>query len=172
MASEIEAMGQIEKAIAGLEPDEAERVVNWVVAYARTKLGATVPQHGVSATAARSRGDVDPAEAAQQFERIGDLVDAAEPANAPDYALVATYWFQQLQGNEHVTGQQVNDELKDLGHGIANITDAFTSLQERKPAHARQVEKSGSSKQARKRYRLTQAGIRRVQEMIASSEEA
>lgn len=170
MASEIEAMGQIEKAMAGLEPDEAERVVNWIVAYARTKLGATGAQHGGSGGIAHSRGG-DPGEPAQEFERIGDLVDAAEPASAPDYALVATYWFQQLQGSENVTGQQVNDELKDLGHGIANITDAFTSLQERKPAHARQVEKSGSSRQARKRYRLTQAGIRRVHEMIARSEE-
>ncbi len=171
MGKEIDAMSQIEKSMAGLEPDEAQRVVVWMVDYASKKLGADVgPPGGIRREGGGSggRGDDQPRQA---FERIGDLVDAAEPTSGSDYALVATYWFQELQGNENVTGQQVNNELKDLGHGIPNITVAFDTLQGRRPALAQQVEKSGTTRQARKRYRLTQAGIRRVQQMLTAGAE-
>jgi hypothetical protein len=171
MGSEIEAMRQIEKAMVGLEPDEAQRVVVWMVDYASKKLGAEVGPTGTTRSwghGPSGRSDDSPP---QTFERIGDLVDAAEPTSGSEYALVAAYWFQELQGNENVTGQQVNDELKDLGHGISNITDAFDTLQGRRPALARQVEKSGTSRQARKRYRLTQAGINRVHQMLTAGDE-
>jgi hypothetical protein len=170
MTNEIEAMGQIQKAFDGLEPDEVQRVVVWAVDYARTKLGADVagPVNGGGISSDIGAGRL---RQTQQFERVGDLIDRAEPTTGAEYALVATYWFQELQGAENVTGQQVNDELKDLGHGIANITEAFSTLQERRPALARQVEKSGSSRQARKRYRLTQAGIDRVHRMLAAGGE-
>jgi hypothetical protein len=166
VANEIEAMRQIQDALDGLEPDEVERVVVWTADYAAKKLGASVRSPAVG----RGGGSRDHGEPSREFERIGDLMDAAEPGSGSDHALVATYWFQQLQGNENVTGQQVNDELKDLGHGIANITDAFDTLQGRRPALARQVEKSGTARQARKRYRLTQAGIRRVEQMLTAGD--
>jgi len=37
----------------------------------------------------------------------------------------------------------------------------------KRPGLARQVQKTGTSKQARKKYRLTDAGIRQVQKMLA-----
>lgn len=167
LASEIEAMSQIEKALAGLEPDEVQRVVVWMVDYANKRLGAEVARpSGTRRGPGGAARDGD--QPSHSYERIGDLIDAAEPSSGVEYALVATYWFQELQGNENVTGQQVNDQLKDLGHGIPNITDAFNSLQGRRPAFARQVEKSGTSRQARKRYRLTQAGVRRVEQMLTA----
>ena len=62
--------------------------------------------------------------------------------------------------------QEVNNELKDLGHEVSNITVAFTTLQNRKPHLARQVKKTGTSKQARKRYKLTIKGMRKVEQML------
>ena len=56
--------------------------------------------------------------------------------------------------------------MKDLGHGVGNITDALTALKEERPALILQLKKSGTSKQARKTYKLTQEGIRRVQGMM------
>ena len=82
--------------------------------------------------------------------------------------LTATYWFQKIEGTENVTAQQVNNELKNLGSSPSNITEVFTDLIDRKPALVRQVAKSGTSKQARKKYRLTTEGIRSVENKIAA----
>jgi DNA-binding PadR family transcriptional regulator len=53
---------------------------------------------------------------------------------------------------------------------VSNITTALSSLIERKPQLVIQTRKSGNSKQARKRYRLTDAGIRAVERMISGGE--
>jgi hypothetical protein len=46
------------------------------------------------------------------------------------------------------------------------------ALQGRKPALVRQVAKSGRTRQARKKYKLTTAGISAVRAMIARGEDA
>jgi hypothetical protein len=62
--------------------------------------------------------------------------------------------------------QEINAALKNLGHPIGNITSAFDNLKARKPAPVMQLKKSGTSKQARKTYRLTLAGKSAVEAMV------
>ena len=107
----------------------------------------------------------------QTFDRISDLMDAANPASGVDYVLLGSYWFQVVQEAESFTGHQVNSALKDLGHGSSNITTAYNNLKSRKPPLARQIQKSGTSKQARKQYRLTAEGIKVVDRMLAGKVE-
>jgi hypothetical protein len=56
--------------------------------------------------------------------------------------------------------------LKNLGQGLANITNAIDGLRNQKPALVLQLKKSGKSQQARKTYKLTVAGIKAVEVMI------
>jgi len=156
-------MGTIEGALNGLEDEEVQRVLRW--ANDRFGGGAAAPVQRQTAEPFSSNGDTNKTD--KQFERISDLMDAAGPSNGVEHVLVGSYWFQVLQGEESVTGQQVNAELKDLGHPVSNITDSFGSLMKKRPGLARQVQKTGTSKQARKKYRLTDAGIRQVQKMLA-----
>ena len=58
-------------------------------------------------------------------------------------------------------------QLKDLGHSVSNITRAFDSMMSQRPRLVIQVRKSGKTKQARKRYRVSREGIKRVQSMLA-----
>lgn len=90
--------------------------------------------------------------------------------STPLKPLVVGYWFQVLQGEQDLDGFQINKELKHLGHGVSNITTALSSLIDRKPQLVIQTRKSGNSKQARKRYRLTDAGIKAVERMLAGGE--
>lgn len=160
MAGEIDAMKVIDSAMGSLDPEESKRVLRWAV----DKFG----QSAVTLEPERSaqRG-ADPV----AFERISDLMDAALPRSIVDHVLVASYWFQVVQGRENFTGQEVNAALKDLGHPSANITDSYNSLIKRKPPAVRQVQKSGSSKQARKLYRLTNEGVREVARMLRDQHE-
>jgi hypothetical protein len=97
------------------------------------------------------------------------LFDSAAPKTDPERALVGGYWFQSVRDRADFQAQEVNTALKDVGQGIGNITEAFSALQERSPALVRQVAKSGRTRQARKKYKLTTAGTSAVRQMLARS---
>lgn len=84
-------------------------------------------------------------------------------------AIVMGYWFQICSGQPDFGAQEVNTHLKHLGFHVKNITDAFTTAMSRRPALVIQMQKSGNSRQARKTYKLTHAGIQWVRNRIASS---
>jgi hypothetical protein len=163
---EIEAMGAIDKALGGLEPDEQKRVLRWAI----DKFGGVEVALGTAGGEGRSvAGSGNGSEevgGTTEYARIVDLMDAAAPTSTADHVLVASYWFQVVQGKDDFTSQEVNAELKDLGQASKNITDSFSTLMKRKPPAVRQVQKSGSTRQARKKYRVTEPGIRAVQEML------
>ena len=61
---------------------------------------------------------------------------------------------------------RANRELKHLGHNVANVTVALTYLMQQKPALVLQLRKSGSTKQARKTYKVTTAGISAIKDRL------
>lgn len=168
---EIEAMGAIDKALGALDAEEQKRVLRW----ATDKFGGGQVKLTASGTGRMSGADAGNgrpvAGNATEYARISDLMDAANPATTVDHVLAASYWFQVVQGNDDFTSQEVNAELKDLGQASKNITDSFSTLMKRKPPAVRQVQKTGSTRQARKKYRLTEPGIRAVEAMIKSEPE-
>lgn len=163
---EIVAMAKVSAALSELKEEAVARVLRWAVERYGVKavktLGRTQGQTFVNITS-----DTEEASTAGEFQDFPTLFNAASPETDPERALVAGYWFQQVKGAEDLHGQQLNDELKHMGHGVGNITDALSSLIERRPAFVMQTRKTGTSRQARKRYRLTTEGIRSVQQMVA-----
>jgi hypothetical protein len=65
--------------------------------------------------------------------------------------------------------QRVNTLLKHLGLGVGNITRSLESLKSRKPQHVVQLRKSGTARQARKRYKVTAAGRDFVRELTSAN---
>ena len=105
------------------------------------------------------------------YEDVASLYTDASPRTEPERALVVGFWFQVHQGMKDFDSQRVNAELKNMGHGVGNITEAFSRLIERKPQFVIQTRKSGTARQARKLYRVTNEGIKRVQAMIGGQHE-
>ena len=120
-------------------------------------------------------GDIAPIAAlcdvAEEFGGVGDLVHATQAGAGPEHALVVGYWFQVIQGRDSWTGADINSTLKNLRVGLANVTKTLDRLKAKKPALVMQVGKSGRSRQARKSYKLTTAGIQEVRQMLASGSE-
>lgn len=166
---EISAMAAIAEALDKFGEDEGE-VVERVLKWAGSRYGVNIgPARServkLPATATGQRAAAVDAD----FEDIADLYAAANPKTAPDRALVASYWITTGEGQAEFASQDVNRHLKNLGHGVSNITDALSSLTKRKPSLVMQTAKSGKARQARKRYKLTRAGLDAVSTMIASS---
>lgn len=152
-------MQTIASALAALDDETKDRVLKWAAdRYRSTRTGTGVGLR----TDPASSGDPSRVTAGS----LAELYSAVNPQDGPERALVATYWLQQIGGAQDVTAQAVNSELKNLGHGIGNITDALDALRSRTPSLVMQTRKQGTSRQARKLYRLTVAGIRAVEEMI------
>lgn len=171
---EMDAMLAINTALKDLEPDAARRVLRWAAdkfvsedEVFEQPAQRQVPEQQQAPV--QANGAATMSGAPEQFAHIADLVSAADPRTDVDRALVATYWFQICQNEPSVTGQQVNAELRHLGYHVKNITDAYSGLMSRKPQLALQMAKSGTSRQARKKYKLTDAGVKQVRRMIQTA---
>ncbi len=77
--------------------------------------------------------------------------------------VAATY--EARNGSESFTAQQVNGQLKHLGHRVDNITRAIDQLMAQRPAPVVQLKKQGTTRQARKVYKVTETGLRQVERM-------
>jgi len=168
---EIDAMKSVAEALTPLNEDSCGRVLRWAADRFGVKIQSTKtpePEAEEEDNANLHDSAQEEKNTSQQFDEIADLYSATTPSNDPEKALIVGYWFQVVQGQNDFDAGRVNKELKHLGHGVTNITTAMTSLIGRKPALAMQTKKSGSSQQARKKYKLTHEGLRKVQEMIES----
>lgn len=105
------------------------------------------------------------------FEDFASLYDAANPSTESDKALVAGYWLQIIQGTSDWSGFSANKELRNLGHGVENITVALGALIDSTPRLVMQTHKAGKTKQARKKYKVTGERIKRVKQMMAGTAE-
>jgi hypothetical protein len=161
MADEFEAMKKIEETLAALDDGQRTRTLQWVWSRFADGMASSKSasfRTGPSVIGATASGE-------RAYETFAELFDAANPTVERDKALVAAYWVQVCLNQQSFPSQTLNTELKDLGHGVGNITEALTQLKEERPAQILQLKKSGLSKQARKTYKLTQEGIKRVESM-------
>jgi hypothetical protein len=156
---EIAAMAELARTLSPLSPEAKARVLAWACSHFEVTVSPIRDE--------RMRPTRQPAGAPNDFDDAAALFAAANPTTNGDKALVIGYWFQQIEGNKDLDAQQVNTQLKQLGHGIANITGAFNDLMGTMPKLAIQVRKGGATRQARKRYRITTEGLKRVADLLA-----
>ncbi len=159
--AELEAMKKVAEALEDLEPDARARVLNWAADHYAV---SEVKQRSTLVSDEDEFADTGTYEE-QAFDEIGDLFAKTQPRSDAERALVAGYWLQVEQGSSGFGTLEINRELKHLGHGVGNITRAFDALKRTKPQQVIQLRKAGSTKQARKTFKLTDAGVRVVEAM-------
>lgn len=156
---ELDAMKKIAAALEPLDDSARARALQWASSRFRGTNALVV-------SAGLRRGSQVGEIASEAFGSFAELFDAVSPTTEKDKALVAAYWVQTSQNVTSFPSQSLNDLLKDLGHRVGNITEALNQLKGERPALVLQLKKSGTSKQARKTYKLTNEGARRVSAMI------
>ena len=168
---EIEAMKTMAAALEPLDEAARQRALQWVVSRFRTGRAPVDADSGGSI----ETGGTGESDKRSSFDSFAELFEAANPAIDREKALVAAYWAQVCEDQASFAAQTLNTELKHLGHRLGNITEALSALKSERPALVLQLKKSGTSQQARKTYKLTTEGVRRVQTMLrgaaANSEE-
>lgn len=172
--AEFAAMQGVYTTLVSLEVAAQQRVLDYVV----NRLGLAAQSRPHVRTEARAGIAVEPDDQEDDsddvavvnkpsaYGSLAELSDAAQPKSQSDKALVCGYWLQVCQGAENFDAFSVNKELKNLGEGVPNITSALDTLKAQKPALALQLKKAGKSRQARKTYKITVAGVKAVEAMI------
>ena len=166
--SELTAIQTLHTTLEPLDTEARSRIVTYVVDRLEIVL-QIMPEseniHSVCDTSSDKRSTNKEA-VVTTFGTFAELFDAAKPKLNLEKALIAGYWIQVCQNADNFTGQMANSELKHLGCGLSNVTDSISSLRKRNPALVIQIKKSGKSRQARKVYKVTEAGKKVVGSMI------
>jgi hypothetical protein len=164
---ELDAMKKIAEALEPLDDAARARALQWASSRFRPTKGTTwleADARPTDSSAHTASSSVHTASVGP-YTSFAELFDAANPITERDKALVAAFWIQCCENVSSFPSQLLNTLLKDLGHGIGNITEALTALKNEKPALVLQLKKSGTSRQARKTYKLTQEGAKRISAM-------
>ncbi|MDQ0643759.1 hypothetical protein [Microbacterium murale] len=165
---EIKAMGAISSALSPLEPEQQSRVLRWAAdrySVRDIKTGVASTSHFEDTSPPSSVGVP-----IRSYTSIDEIFETGVAKTNAHKALLAAYWFQVVQGNPTFQSFTLNVALKNMGQGIPNITDALGSAEAQKPALIMQTAKTGKSRQARKTYKLTTAGVKAVEAMLAGSD--
>jgi hypothetical protein len=162
---ELDAMKKIAAALDPLDDAARARALQWALSRFRNSKGVTALEPALGGATIENE-----APTSGGYDSFAELFDAANPVTERDKALVAAYWSQVCEGVSAFPAQILNTLLKDLGHGIGNITEALTALKNEKPALVLQLKKGGTSRQARKTYKLTAEGAKRVVSMTKAAE--
>ena len=99
---------------------------------------------------------------------LASLLARWTPTTMSDKALLGAYYLSRARGEETVTSQSINTELKRNGLAISNITRAIEANMRPDRPLMMQDGKKGSTKQARKQYRVTPAGVEAVERKLRS----
>jgi len=167
--AELEVMGTVHSALMKLADNEArQRVLDWVASKLSLSVHRAKTEEKVAASPdAQQSGAVN----LSSFDTMADLFAALSPERDKEKALLAAAFLQGKSGETELTGHEINVELKHLGHGLNNVTDAINQLMARSPKLMMQVRKEGKTQQAKKKYKVTVEGFRYVQQMLNPSGE-
>lgn len=164
---ELRAMITVYEALKDLDDEAKIRVIEWV--SGRFELEDSERLHpeedqGPEETRFEEKGLMD-------FGSVADAFAKANPKNTADKALVVAAYLQASKGGADISGREINKELTQIGHGVHNITRAVEPLIKNKPQFLIQTRKEGKTKQAQKKYRVTNEGFTFVKRLINRVEE-
>lgn len=170
-AQEFSAIQRVHEALQPLDDEARARVLTYITSLLGINMKVAGGRVGSASSGNDDEGDDESndegaAKGAPTYSTFAELYAAASPKSNGEKALVVGYWLQVCQGGESFTAQAANKELTHLGHKVANITDAIDSVKNQKPMLMLQLKKSGNSRQARKLYKVSHEGVKRVEEMI------
>ncbi len=174
-SSDTDAMQKIQDILNPLEDRARRRVVDWLVDWLADYFDIQLRYAEVNSnkTSKERVNDDKQSEACKvlqessRFSTFSELHANIAPTSNLDKALIAGYWIQEYEGEGNFTAAAANKALNHLGHKVLNITSALDLLKKKKPALVIQIKKSGSGQKARKIYKVSDAGMKKVQGMIS-----
>jgi hypothetical protein len=93
-----------------------------------------------------------------QFDSIEELFLVSDVKKVSQRILLAAAYIQEKGNLTEVSSLDINKELKKLGYGVTNITTLINGLTKRRLMDV--TKKEGSTKQARRKFKVTPEGFK------------
>jgi hypothetical protein len=166
---EIEAIVKSYEVIKDLDSASKRRVISWLVN--KFDLSGELPamKSGVSRNITQAGPGLSAIELPEDltgFETAEELYNQIATKTEPEKVLVVAAYLQEKLDLQELGGRRINTELKRMNQGVKNITAAISSLTKKKPALMSQNKKEGASPQAKKKYHVTEEGVKKVNEAL------
>jgi predicted transcriptional regulator len=162
-------LDEINTAIAGYDPvlKEKARDILLQAAFGRN-LSALTPNAGEETDDGTGRTpDGVPAKSSTRPDQsFANLLRRWHPERASEKALLGAYFLARVENISPITSQAINSVLKQNELSVSNITRAIETNLHATPPLIEQVRKLGTTRQARKEYRLTPEGARLVEQRL------
>ena len=107
----------------------------------------------------------------KRYKTIENLFLGANVTTVASRILLAAAYLQEKLNYKEVSSFDINSRLKKLGYGISNITTAINGLLSKKPPLMKQTKKEGSSKQAKRKFVVTEEGLEAAKTFLRSASE-
>jgi hypothetical protein len=174
---EIMAMDECYRALGQIDDKGKIRVIQWLIgrfdlspngksAFQQIDDVETIHVLASHADSNGSNAKINAASLIEEFESVADIFAACDPKTDADKVLVVGAFLQIKNKWADFAGFDVQKELKNLGHGVTNITVSTGILEDKKPKLLIQTKKEGKSKQSRKKYKVTVEGINYVSQLL------
>ncbi|MCP5104013.1 MAG: hypothetical protein GY950_11570 [bacterium] len=96
----------------------------------------------------------------KNFDNIEDLFLSSDAKRVSDRILLAAAYVQVKKNAREVTSYEINTQLRAVGYGVTNITTLINGLLKKTPPLMIITKKDGATKQARRKFRVTEHGIK------------
>lgn len=107
----------------------------------------------------------------KRFKSIENLFLASNIKTVASRILLAAAYLQEKHNFKEVSSFDINSRLKKMGYGITNITTAINGLLAKKPPLMVQTRKVGDTKQAKRKFIVTEDGLKIAKTYLRSAGE-
>jgi hypothetical protein len=146
--AETDALVTIQRALVPLSLESKRKVLRWFVTNYSV---SSEPKH----PGAEAKG--------RAFADLAALFEAVHPSTDVERVLAACYFHNEIQNDPDMETRTLANDLRQIGHNLPNISASLRDLNVRTPSL---VMIASANRARHKRYRITSAGTKYIQEMM------
>ena len=175
--NEFAVIAQVAEELAVLDKGGIRRALNWLSDYYAVDDifdafdiiddADAVEDAIIEESMAEAEEAEEVVEAPAEPETFEDFFAQVAPKTAIQKAVTAAYWLQTTDGKQEWKSFDVNKLLRQIGVKISSISGTLAIDEKKETPLVEQLSKSGDSMQARKTFRLSDAGKSFVEDRIA-----
>ncbi len=180
---EISAMNDVLDALTNLDNGQRKRIVDWISARFKLK-GAGAFQVAVEGqTAAPETAlPVEPMPEVKRtrkprakrtdekditdYETVLDLFSESNVKKVSSKILLMGAYLQEKLKFEEISSFDINSRLKRIKHGVTNISSSINGLLKKSPKVFEVIEKPGEEKATRRKFRVTEEGLKQARNFL------
>jgi hypothetical protein len=170
---EIVAMNKVLDSLQNLDNGSRKRVIHWLIdrfrlAGGKTPHQLTPPAKVNKKTETKSIVKQKLGKPAQSLKRkeikhydtVLDLFSESKVKKSISKILLMAAYLQERHHFKEITTYDINFRLKRIRHEVTNISSIINGILKKKPQLLAEIKKEGQGKHARRKFRVTDEGLK------------